>query len=104
MEYLKKLFKKPETKLVTEETEKKCHLNIDDIKQIFIEQFTEFKKSLPDSQCFVCRTMMYGHKLGHAEHLFCSEECLKEFRRIRDYHDPLVTKKTIKGEDVKVIK
>lgn len=104
MEYLKKLLKKPEPNLVTEEPEKKQHLNIDDIKEIFIEQFTEFKKSLPDSQCFTCRTMMYGHKLGHADHLFCSEECLKEFRRIRDYHDPSVTKKTIKGEEIKVIK
>jgi len=104
---MKKLFKKPKPEAATEqikEVEKVEKVDYDKIKDIINTLFQSWKKELPDSQCFTCRTLMYGHKLGHADHLFCSEECLKEFRRIRDYHDPLVTKKTIKGEDVKVIK
>lgn len=97
--FLKKLFHI--TEIEQPEPEK---IDYEKIKTIIENVISEWNKKLPDSMCFTCKNMMKGYYIANQDHLFCSENCLSEFQRIRDTHNPSLPKKSINKEPVKIIK
>ena len=97
LKFFKKLFH-------TTEIQHPEPVDYDNIKSIVANVFSEWSKKLPDSMCFTCKNMMKGYYIANQDHLFCSENCLSEFQRIRDTHNPSLVQKSIKGEPVKIIK
>lgn len=93
-EYIKKLF----TFENTFENKIEFDLKDDQIQKIVDATFEKFKSHLADSMCFMCKKPMHGYRVGWREHLFCSEECHKEYARVIDKPDQ--DYKIMKGDKV----